>query len=171
MLNHFYWVIEKEVAGMGLPTASRAFLFLEDADRVAREELDYEINQLKERGIGAVVSLTENSLAGKEFEEAGLRYLHLPVPDMTAPTQSQISQFIQFVNENLRNDRPVAVHCLSGAGRTGTMAACYLVSKGYTPGDAIKTVRKLRPGSIETRWQEEAILEYAAKEKELDVDL
>jgi len=41
------------------------------------------------------------------------------------------------------------------------MAACYLVGKGYSPEAAIRTIRRLRPGSIETRWQEEAIGEYA----------
>lgn len=171
MLNHFYWIIENELAGMALPTAARAYLFLEDADNAAREELDREIGQLKEWGIGAIVTLTENPLAAQELQKAGLQYLHLPVPDMTAPTQSQIDEFLRFVNHNVQSKCPVAVHCLSGAGRTGTMAACYLVSKGHSPGDAIKTVRRLRPGSIETHWQEEAILEYAAKAGELDSEI
>ena len=160
MLNNFYWIVENEMAGMALPTAARAYLYLEDADKAAEEELKYEINQLKEYGIGAVVTLTEYPLAEKQLRDAGIDTLHIPVPDMTAPTQTQIDEFIQFSKKRVADGKPVVAHCLSGAGRTGTMAACYLVSKGYTHNDAIEKIRRLRPGSIETRWQEEAILEY-----------
>ncbi|MGC9329820.1 MAG: fused DSP-PTPase phosphatase/NAD kinase-like protein, partial [Candidatus Hinthialibacter sp.] len=111
MLNGFYWIVEKEMAGMALPTGARAYLYLEDADKAAREELHYEIDQLKELGIGAVVTLTEYPLAEKAMQEAGIHYLHLPVPDMTAPTQSQIAQFIEFSREKIQARRPVAVHC------------------------------------------------------------
>ncbi len=163
MLNNFYWVIENEIAGMAVPTAARAFLYLEDADRGAQEELQYEILQLKEHGIGAVVTLTESPLAAHAFQESAIHYLHIPIPDMTAPTQSQIDEFILFAQTNIQNGRPIAVHCLGGSGRTGTMVACYLVSKGYSPQEAIRLVRKYRPSAIETHWQEEAIHEYAER--------
>ena len=139
------------------------YLYLDDADSAAREEFQREIVELKQYGIGAVVSLTEDPLAAVHFEKADIRYLHLPIPDMTAPTASQIDQFIDFARSNVEEGRAIALHCFAGAGRTGTMIACYLVSKGYTAGNAISAVRKLRPGAIETRWQENAVFEYAAQ--------
>lgn len=43
------------------------------------------------------------------------------------------------------------MHCRSGRGRTGVMAACYLVYfLNLTPERAITTLRLGRPGSIET---------------------
>lgn len=48
-----------------------------------------------------------------------------------------------------------------GCGRTGTMLACYLVSKeGYSAEEAIAEVRRRRRYSIETRTQEKAVLEF-----------
>ncbi len=165
MLSNFYWVIEGEIAGMSLPTAGRAYLYLDDADQAAKEELEYEIQQLKDLGIGAVVSLTEHPIASRPLIKAGLRFLHIPIPDMTAPTPSQIDKFIEFAKKNIAENRPVVLHCLGGAGRTGTMIACYLVSKGEKPLQAIQKVRSIRPGAIETRWQEEAVIQYAEKIK------
>ncbi len=140
-----------------MPTAARAYLYLRDADRAAEEEFDLEIKQLKELGIAAVVTLTEEPLAADKIREAGLDYLHLPVPDMTAPTPSQIREYIDFCTTHLTSDEAVVTHCLGGSGRTGTMLACYLVHQGMSAREAIRRVRSIRPSAIETHWQEEAI--------------
>ena len=54
----------------------------------------------------------------------------------------------------------VAVHCAAGKGRTGTVLAAYLVTQGMTAGEAIRKVRELRPGSVETYEQEQMIREW-----------
>ena len=56
----------------------------------------------------------------------------------------------------------VGVHCAMGRGRTGTMLACYLVAReDYSPDKAIDETRRRRPGSIETRRQEQAVRDFA----------
>ncbi|NWX09416.1 DUS23 phosphatase, partial [Caloenas nicobarica] len=48
-----------------------------------------------------------------------------------------------------------------GYGRTGTMLACYLAkARDMSGADAIREIRRLRPGSIETREQEEAVIRF-----------
>lgn len=60
----------------------------------------------------------------------------------------------------------VAVHCMHGHGRTGTMLACYLVKNMKMSGiDAIRKIRKLRQGSIETHEQEKAVVQFYQRTK------
>lgn len=160
MLSNFYWVIQNEIAGMALPTAARLYPFAKRQDKIQNPGVQQEIQELKSLGIGAIVTLTETPLDRKPFEEAGLEYLHLPIQDMTAPTIDQVRQFIKFVQECIAQKKPVVSHCLGGLGRTGTMLACYLVSKGQTPKEAIANVRAARPFAIETMEQEARIIEY-----------
>ena len=54
----------------------------------------------------------------------------------------------------------MGIHCGAGLGRTGTLLACYFVSKGMTAKNAVARVRRLRPGSIETAEQERAVEEF-----------
>lgn len=60
----------------------------------------------------------------------------------------------------------VAVHCMHGHGRTGTMLACYLVKTHKISGvDAIKKIREMRKGSIETQEQEKAVVQFHQRTK------
>lgn len=111
-------------------------------------------------GFAGVVSLTRNPLSADDLARAGLEYLHLPVADFAAPSLETLRRFVDFVRR-VSPRGAVLAHCSSGYGRSGCVAACYLVSEGRTAEEAIKEIRRLRPGSVETDEQEEAVRAWA----------
>lgn len=140
-LRNFGWLLEERLAGSGA---------LVEGD----------IPWLHKQGVRSVVCLRETPMEPELFEEAGVRYTDMPIPDFGAPTDEMAPKFVRHLTRELEEGRPVLVHCNAGLGRTGTMMAIFLVSQGYPASEAIETVRDRRPGSITHPEQERAVLRY-----------
>lgn len=115
---------------------------------------------LRGQGVDILVTLTEEPLPRTWVDGAGLMSVHVPIPDMDVPTVDQIGQVMSVIAKAKAAGMGVAVHCLAGRGRTGTILAAYFVHTGLSAREAMKKVRDLRPGSIEVTEQEEAVRAY-----------
>lgn len=92
----------------------------------------------------------------------GLNVIHLPMKDYRGTDIPSIST---AVDETLRLaglGYNIDIHCHAGLGRTGLFAACLGTRQlGMSGESAIRWIRGLVPGSIESSEQERVIREFA----------
>ncbi len=140
--RNFSWILPGALAGAMGPTERRHLIYFERND------------------VMAIVRMEEQTISAEPW---GFEELYEPVPDFEAPTLEQIDGIVNFVEQQVETwERPTVVTCAAGIGRTGTILASYLVNTGWDADEAIAYIRQLRPGSIQTAKQEDAIREYAA---------
>lgn len=116
---------------------------------------------LVDQEIALLVSLTEEPTDPLALEAVGMDLLHLPIEDFTPPTLEQQAAMVDAIVLRAAAGEKVGVHDTAGLGRCGTMLATWFVARGMEPAEAIAMIRTLRPGSIETDEQEQAVYDYA----------
>ncbi|WP_041357544.1 ADP-ribosylglycohydrolase family protein [Methylorubrum extorquens] len=128
-------------------------------------DLATDIRAISDWGATTLVTLIEDDEIealqvdgiGGECQRHGIEWLHLPIPDVSTPTdefEAAWAKVGEGLRLRLRNGFNVVAHCKGGLGRAGTIAARLLVELGADPKDAIQRVREARPGAIETVEQE-----------------
>lgn len=144
--TNFSWVIEGKLAGSGMPMNYSQFLWV------------------MTHGVKAIVTVREVPLPSKWFSNGNgddVDYFHLRVEDYSAPSLEEIDNTIDYIQQQISKNKPVMVHCAAGRGRTGTILAAYLIKKeNVTANQAIKKIRSIRPGSIQSNQQEMALYMY-----------
>ena len=93
---------------------------------------------------------------GSMIEARGIAWRHLPIADFSIPCDVFEKQWHTHgleIRSLLRGGADVLVHCRGGLGRAGMIAARLLVELGMAPDDAIREVRRVRRGAIETTSQ------------------
>jgi atypical dual specificity phosphatase len=145
--TNFSWIIRSRLAGSGIP--------------MSKSQLDWVVKS----GIKVIVTVREVPLPTKWLEYIranSVSYLHLKVEDYGAPTLDELDATEEYIRRQIADGKSVMVHCAAGKGRTGTILASYLLKEDpdLTSYQAIKKIRKLRPGSVQSETQEQAIAMY-----------
>ena len=117
---------------------------------------------LLDKGIRADISLEQERLDephGVDF------YLWLPVKDMEAPTQAQLSVGVQTMEEMLANQIKIYIHCQYGIGRSPTLLMAYFIAHGWSLQAAYDLVKTKRPVTKLTPKQFIALKKFAKQYK------
>lgn len=138
--------------------------------RIYRRDLHEDLAALADAGVRLLVLLVEDHELDRWGDldiveiAAGqnLRIERWPMPDGTAPaTTAEMASILESI-DLARERGDVAVACMGGVGRTGTVAACALVMAGWTPDAAIAEVRRVRhPTAVETDEQVRFVSTFA----------
>ncbi|MEZ5829892.1 MAG: protein-tyrosine phosphatase family protein [Dongiaceae bacterium] len=97
-------------------------------------------------------------LLAKELPSHGVAWLHLPICDYQAPDERFEKQWVGLwprLDREFQQGGRLFIHCYAGLGRTGTVASLILMQYGASARDAIRQVRAVRPGSIQSIEQED----------------
>lgn len=135
-------------------------------------DLQQDLDALVERfGMTVLVSLMEDHEFESlhmvelfhEVEARGKRLIHYPITDVSTPPPGSMEDFADLIWEIERllvEGEAVIVHCRGGMGRTGLVAAAVLTALGQPASEAIASVRRARPGTIETKQQEQYVYSF-----------
>ena len=136
--------------------------------RVYRRDLDRDLAALRDAGVVRLVLLVEDDeldrfgTPGRAPGAWAPPVSRFPMADGTAPTDPAAMDRILGLIGDERAKGDVAVACMGGVGRTGTVAACALVAAGLPADEAIGVVRRVRhPTAVETAEQEAFVRAYA----------
>jgi len=104
----------------------------------------------------------------REVRALGMDWIHLPILDGSIPDHRFEDSWAlngPKMHARLDADERVLIHCRGGLGRTGLVAALFLVERGCEPHVAIRRVRAVRPHAIETSAQEQYVLNASGRDK------
>ena len=96
-------------------------------------------------GVKTVIDLQADGPSSEAgaVKSAGMNFIRIGMTTTKAPTEAQVAQFLEIVNDPA--NQPVFVHCAGGRHRTGTMTALYrMTNEGWTPAQAYNEMKQYR---------------------------
>lgn len=118
---------------------------------------------LAEQNFKVVIDLreTEDSKYQSFLRNHGVEYFNFQIPDRYGAPPNTLAQIVALINEKVGQNLKVLVHCNLGRGRSALVIAAYLVSRGMTLEEALKTVKKGRSVTYLNRRQMQSLTEFA----------
>jgi protein-tyrosine phosphatase len=142
------------------------------APHVYRRDAGGDLAALRQQGVVRLVLLVDDDELARWGDRrivelgrvAGVEVLRHPMPDGSPPASVDEAALVLSEITDGRSRGDVALACMGGVGRSGTIAACALVAAGLDARAAIRKVREVRhPEAVETLEQERFVEAFAAR--------
>ena len=143
--NGFHWLVPGKLAGCPMPGAMLP--------------LEHDLALLRNVGVTVLINLTEKPMPQTAIPAAGLRTLHMGVEDRNAPPLMWMKMLLVKIDRLIAQGEVVAVHCLAGLGRTGTVLGSWLIRQGLTADESLRRLRAIEPGFVQSAVQEQLLYE------------
>ena len=127
------------------------------------------LSLLARQGVRTVLDLRGYDDDRSEGEEAavlalGMKYISLPLPNLRAPSDKQVEQFLAIVND--KANQPVFAHCWRGADRTGVVTAVLRIHNfGWTADEAYAEMKQHGFRSFWLRGMKNYVYDYAEAQR------
>jgi len=139
MPSDIYWIDAPYGPRLAIMARPRAGDWLED-------EVDY----WQRSGIETVVSLLEqDEVRDLQLEDErelcvqnGIAFFSFPIRDRGLPEDRAAA--LRFARELAGSDKPIAIHCRAGIGRSSLMAAAILIETGIPAETALRAIATAR---------------------------
>ncbi|GAB4267205.1 MAG: protein-tyrosine phosphatase family protein [Candidatus Rifleibacteriota bacterium] len=143
-----YWLIDRKILAGPYPYnpgADKPLAFL---------------HYLISLGINSFVDLTEEDELThytkylSDISANHVDYKRFPVEDYSVPSFATMNEIIAYLNKELAANKLVYLHCFGGIGRTGTVAACFLLAGNLAglPEEALKLLSEKFANSVNSKW-------------------
>ncbi|MFZ2752215.1 MAG: dual specificity protein phosphatase family protein [Lysobacteraceae bacterium] len=144
----FHWLIPGRLAGCPMPGVVIP--------------LKHDLALLRKMGITLLINLTERDVPESVLAEYGIRSYCLRIEDRHAPPLLWAKLLLSKMETFMRGGEILAVHCLAGLGRTGTILCAWLIREGLTADEALRRLRRIDPGFVQSQEQEDLLHELEA---------
>jgi atypical dual specificity phosphatase len=142
---NFSFVIPGRLAGLAMPGLNNP--------------LKEETNFLQKQKVTVLLNLADMEYFYDEYRQ-WFQVIDEPIIEFGAPNNLQMDRIARHYSR-LKENEAMGVHCAGGVGRTGTVLACLLgINQNFSGEMAISQIRKMRPGSIESKVQEIFVKDY-----------
>lgn len=146
--NGFHWIAPDQLAGCPMPGIVAP--------------IEYDLAALRDVGVTVLVNLTDRELPTDILSQYNMRSVQFKIEDRRAPPIMWIKMLLVQIDKLLAKGDVLAVHCLAGLGRTGTVLGAWLIKKGLTAEETLKRLRQIDAGYVQSKEQEDLL--YALEE-------
>jgi protein-tyrosine phosphatase/nicotinamidase-related amidase len=136
--------------------------------------IDEDLKQLKEYGVDTIIPLITDDELGhfgvsdllEKYDEYKFNVHRLPIMDQLVSSEDEMAGMVIYLDDLMKKNEKVLIHCVGGLGRSGLVAASYLKYKGLDSKEAIETIRNARgPRAVESKIQEDFVYDIKFKKK------